>query len=75
VHRPIKSDQPGQPDFNGTYGVQTNCMTCHNLATFNPGKAGGTGYGTDFYMSITDPIFDGLLRTDFAWSIPDDATD
>jgi hypothetical protein len=56
------------------YGVQTNCMSCHNLAMYNPktnyktngGANRETPYGTDFYMSITDPIFDKSLRLDFA---------
>jgi len=77
VHRAIKSDQPGQPAFEGNCGVQTNCMTCHNLAAYTPPNSSskGTGYATDFYMGLDDPIFEGLLRTDFAWSIPDNATD
>jgi len=66
---------------NGTvynkYGVQTNCMTCHNLAMYNPKtdyRANGganreTPYGSDYYMSITDPVFKGSLKLDFAWSI------
>ena len=67
--------------INGTidnqYGVQTNCMTCHNLALYNPqtnytendGANRETPYGTDYYMSITDPVFDNTLKLDFAWSI------
>lgn len=77
VHRPIEPEQSGQPAFEGEYGVQTNCMTCHNLAAYVPAGSGGsgTGYATDFYISVADPVFGGLLRTDFAWSLPDDATD
>lgn len=67
--------------INGTiknaYGVQTNCMTCHNLALYNPktdysvgeGQNRQTPYGTDYYMSLTDPIFNATLKLDFAWSI------
>lgn len=59
------------------YGVQTNCMTCHNLAMYNPntnyqinGQANReTPYGTDYYMSLTDPAFTGSLKLDFAWSV------
>ncbi len=63
--------------INNQYGVQTNCMTCHNLALYNPqtdytengGANRETPYGTDYYMSITDPTFDNTLKLDFAWSI------
>lgn len=59
------------------YGVQTNCMTCHNLALYNPktdykvsnGVNREKPYGTDYYMSISDKTFDGSLKLDFAWSI------
>lgn len=67
--------------INGTidnqYGVQTNCMTCHNLALYNPSTdyAAAKGanrqkpYGTDYYMPIDDPIFNKVLKLDFAWSV------
>ena len=67
--------------INGTikneYGVQTNCMTCHNLALYNPktdysvdgGAKRESPYGSDYYMSLTDPTFNGTLKLDFAWSI------
>jgi hypothetical protein len=59
------------------FGVQTNCMTCHNLAMYNPrtdyrvneGANRETPYGSDYYMSISDPVFNGSLKLDFAWSI------
>ncbi|MFT5085406.1 MAG: hypothetical protein ACI9Y1_003467 [Lentisphaeria bacterium] len=59
------------------FGVQTNCMTCHNLAQYDPkvnysensGANRETPYGTDYYMSIDDQVFDKVLRLDFAWSI------
>jgi len=59
------------------YGVQTNCMTCHNLALYNPktdytansGANREKPYGTDYYMSIDDKTFNKVLRLDFAWSI------
>lgn len=65
--------------INGTikneYGVQTNCMTCHNLALYDP-KVDYTNhanrekpYGTDYYMSLDDETFNNKLRLDFAWSI------
>jgi hypothetical protein len=57
------------------YGVETNCMTCHNLASYNPKTDYSNGanrekpYGTDYYMSLDDETFDDILRLDFAWSI------
>jgi hypothetical protein len=59
------------------FGVQTNCMSCHNLAMYNPkvdyNSNGGanreTPYSPDLYMSLTDPAFQGSLKLDFAWSI------
>ena len=59
------------------YGVQSNCMTCHNQAMYNPrtdyqsdgGANRQTPYGADYYKAINDPIFAGSLKLDFAWSI------
>jgi hypothetical protein len=59
------------------YGVQTNCMSCHNLAMYNPktnyvvdqGANTEKPYGTDFYMSITDEVFNNSLKLDFSWAI------
>lgn len=56
------------------YGVQTNCMTCHNLAMYNPSKnykvdSTEDPYATDFYMSITDEVFNNSLKLDFSWAI------
>jgi len=64
------------PSIN-RFGVQTNCMTCHHLAMYNPkidyninqGANRETPYGTNFYMSLTDPAFNGALQLDFAWSL------
>jgi hypothetical protein len=48
------------------YGVQTNCMTCHALAT----QSGTVGYSTDQYISMKDTIyFKNQVQLDFAWSI------
>ena len=51
---------------NYKYGVQTNCMTCHALAT----QSGNVGYSTDQYISIKDTTyFKNQVQLDFAWSI------
>lgn len=48
------------------YGVQTNCMTCHALAT----QTGKVGYSTDQYISMKDTTyFKNQVQLDFAWSI------
>lgn len=51
---------PGRP-----FGVQTNCMTCHGLATVD----GGLGYSTDQYISMDSAIYKNKIQVDFAWSI------
>ncbi|WP_111655827.1 hypothetical protein [Isoalcanivorax indicus] len=71
IKRPINGDQLME------YGVQTNCMTCHGLAFYDPkvdySADGGANrekpYAADFYMSLDDAVFEGKLKLDFAWSI------
>ncbi len=73
VTRPIAAKETVKNKF----GVQTNCMSCHNLALYNPktdynidnGSNRQRPYGADFYMAIDDPIFSKSLKLDFAWSI------
>jgi len=51
---------------NSQYGVQTNCMSCHSLATLD----GGNPYITDGYVSMNDTsLFKNKVQVDFAWSI------
>lgn len=58
------------------YGIQTNCMTCHMLSQFNPANnyisnpgLAQTPYAADAYLDLDDPVFNGVLKMDFAWSI------
>lgn len=51
---------PGKP-----LGIQTNCMTCHSLAT----EDGLIGYSSDQYISMDSSFFKGRVQLDFAWSI------
>nr|WP_199067785.1 hypothetical protein [Chromobacterium sp. ASV5] len=66
-------DKPN-PNIN-RFGVQTNCMTCHHMAMYNPktnykdSANRERPYATDFYMSLQDPAFNGSLKLDFAWSL------
>lgn len=43
------------------------------IASFPVNGSAGLGYGTDFYISRTDPVFKNNLQTEFLWSIPDNA--
>ncbi|ATQ75144.1 hypothetical protein CR152_11905 [Massilia violaceinigra] len=65
ISRPINGT------INANTGIQSNCMTCHNMAAYAPEPKPMMPYASDFYMSITDPIFDGTLRSDFSWTIVD----
>lgn len=51
------------PSFK--YGVQTNCMSCHALATAD----GDLGYSTDQYVDMAGKYFNNRVQLDFAWSI------
>jgi len=73
VIRPIETSQG---PVTNDYGVQTNCMSCHGLAQFNPtpGHYDDSSnrqkpYGADFYLPLHDGLFQGMLKVDFAWSI------
>jgi hypothetical protein len=65
--------EAGLSKFNNTnalnqnyqYGVQTNCMTCHALAT----ATGSLGYSADQYIDMKDARFVNQVQLDFAWSI------
>lgn len=67
IFRPINGK------IKNEYGVQTNCMTCHNLAAYDssvdysqPGNR-KKPYAADFYLGIDDPVFKGKLKLDFTW--------
>lgn len=59
----FKHPNEWQPDFK--YGVQTNCASCHALATYGR----DLGYSTDQYIDMRDHVFDDTVQLDFAWSI------
>lgn len=54
---------PNQP--NNQFGVQSNCMSCHGMAT----EDGGLPYNTDIYFPMNDSLFLNKVQLDFAWSI------
>jgi hypothetical protein len=51
-------------------GPQTNCMSCHELAAFNPQDPQGRPYTGGGYVDLNSPVFKGLLKTDFLWTLP-----
>ncbi len=56
------------PQFK--FGMQTNCMSCHALATPPSGDTSTTGYNTDQFVNLNDSkFFKGQVKLDFAWSI------
>lgn len=74
ISRPVI--EPGAGLTATQYGVETNCMTCHGLASYDPaavyndtGLDRETPYAANFYLPLDDRVFDGKLKLDFAWSI------
>ncbi|TAE11644.1 MAG: hypothetical protein EAZ95_13350 [Bacteroidetes bacterium] len=59
--------------FGFQYGIQTNCMSCHAIAYYNPtgDKAQNPFYTADQYIDMKDKIFVNKVQLDFAWSIKD----
>ena len=55
-------------DSTFQYGMQTNCMTCHSLAT-NSLTNKTLSYSADQYIDMRDSIFNNYVQLDFAWSI------
>ena len=62
-------DLRGEATANNT-GVQTNCMSCHVQANYNPrGLATAPRFTGARYIDLSDPQFVGTLQVDFLWSI------
>ena len=59
----FKQPNKQNPDFQ--YGVQTNCASCHALAT----ASGNLGYSTAQYIDMADMMFKDDVQLDFAWSV------
>ncbi|MCZ6771011.1 MAG: hypothetical protein O7G83_03350 [Proteobacteria bacterium] len=52
-------------------GTQSNCMSCHGSANYNPRNISeAPRYTGDRYVDQNDPRFKGTLKVDFLWSIP-----
>ena len=77
----LPDSQPGMTKIKGQpvktandVGVQTNCMSCHEQANFNPNNVKpAPDYTGDRYVDLTGPAFNGVLKVDFLWSIPGNA--
>jgi hypothetical protein len=62
-------DPAGQPADNNT-GIQTNCMSCHIQATYNPHHLSTAPRFTGArYVDLGAAAFVGTLQTEFLWSI------
>ncbi|MCX6954324.1 MAG: hypothetical protein NTV51_19405 [Verrucomicrobia bacterium] len=63
-------DPAGRPATNN-HGVQTNCLSCHIQATYNPGKlATAPRFSGARYVDLGAAGFVGTLQTDFLWALP-----
>ncbi len=62
-------DPEGRPAANNV-GVQTNCMSCHARANYNPrGRTTAPRFSGSRYVDLTEADFVGTLQVDFLWSI------
>jgi hypothetical protein len=67
---PVFIDYPNTYNPSFQYGVQTNCMTCHALATPQSlDSSGNDVYSTDQYIDMNNKFFKNKVQLDFAWSI------
>ena len=63
-------DPAGRPAANNT-GVQSNCMSCHIQATYNPQRlVTAPRFAGARYVDLGAAAFVGTLQTDFLWAIP-----
>jgi hypothetical protein len=59
----------GTPAANN-FGTQTNCMSCHARANYNPLKLPfAPRFSGARYVDLMDPQFAGTLQVDFLWSL------
>ena len=63
------ADLDGRPIANSV-GVQTNCLSCHARANYNPNlRATAPRFAGLRYTDLGDAHFVGTLQVDFLWSI------
>lgn len=62
-------DPYGRPAANN-HGIQSNCMSCHAQANYNPDRLGtAPRFAGARYVDLADPKFNGTLQVDFLWSV------
>lgn len=73
----LPDSEPGTYDGRrvpNDVGIQSNCMSCHAHANYNPsGIPTAPAYTGDRYIDLDSPQFNGTLQVDFLWSIPANA--
>lgn len=64
----------GKKIFNDI-GDRTNCMSCHAMSNFNPDTSSSNTikYLGDTYVDKNDSRLKGFIKTDFLWSLADNA--
>lgn len=77
----IFRDSTNRLNTQFVWGVQSNCMSCHSLATVNPtvplwtqtanppGPSNSLPYTGDQYIDRADPAYKSYVQLDFLWSI------
>jgi len=70
----LPDSQPGLgPDGRAAannLGIQTNCMSCHARANYNPQKrTTAPRFSGARYTDLIDPQFVGTLQVDLLWSV------
>jgi hypothetical protein len=65
-------DNKDQSSTSGV-GVQTNCMTCHRAAVWNPTND-NPPYAIDFFLDPANPTwFANVTKTEFSWATQSNA--
>jgi hypothetical protein len=64
----------GGKNYDNKFGIQTNCMSCHEQAHYaKEPSTMAPRYTADRYIDLNSPQFKGTLRVDFLWSVADNA--
>lgn len=60
-----------EPGLVGVVGKESNCMTCHSMATWGDGSdfGGGLNYQANGYVDQSSDIFSDVTKLDFLWSV------
>jgi len=60
-----------EPGLTGVVGKESNCMTCHSLASWGNGGdfGGGLDYQANGYIDQSSDLFSDVTKLDFLWSV------